>query len=227
VAQARQKLQGVVMARRGGGPVLPTVDLVYPFEGRWLTQNSPGSRVPSHGTSLLATSYAIDFVPVDEAGRTAPFTLRSLLRPEPPERFPGFGRAVLAPAEGTVVAVHDEEPDHGAYRGLPSVGYAVTQRRRLAAGWLGLAGNHVMTETGDGTVVAVCHLRRGSVQVRLGQRVRVGEVLGRCGSSGNSTEPHVHLQAMDHPDPSRASAVAITFDGHLPRNGDVVEARRS
>ncbi|WP_299928016.1 M23 family metallopeptidase [uncultured Nocardioides sp.] len=215
------------MARRGGGPVQPTVDLAYPFEGRWLTQNSPGSRVPSHGTTLLATAYAIDFVPVDEAGRTAPITLGSLLRPEPPERFPGFGRPVLAPVEGAVVAVHDEEPDHGAYRGLPSVRYALTQRRRLAAGWAALAGNHVMIETGDGTVVAVCHLLRGSIGVRPGQRLQVGEELGRCGNSGNSTEPHVHLQAMDGPDPSRASAVAITFDGHLPRNGEVVDARGS
>lgn len=204
--------------------MLPTLDLAYPFEGRWLVRNSPGSRVPSHGTSLLATSYAIDFVPVDEAGRTAPFTLRSLLRPEPPERFPGFGRPVLAPAGGTVVAVHDGEPDHDAHRGLPSVGYAVTQRRRLAAGWLGLAGNHVMVETADGTVVAVCHLRRGSVRVRLGQHVRVREVVGRCGSSGNSTEPHVHLQAMDHTDPSRASAVVVSFGGDQPRNGEVVDA---
>jgi len=103
------------------------VDLAYPFEGRWSTQNSPGSRVPSHGTTLLAAAYAIDFVPVDEAGRTAPITLGSLLRPEPPERFPGFGRPVLAPAEGTVVAVHDEAPDHGAFRGVPSIRYALTQ----------------------------------------------------------------------------------------------------
>ena len=168
----------------------PTLDLAYPFEGRWLTQNSPGSRVPSHGTTRLATAYAIDFVPV----------------------------------EGAVVAVHDEAPDHGAYRGLPSVRYALTQRRRLAAGWAALAGNHVMIETGDGTVVAVCHLQRGSIRVRPGQSLQVGEELGWCGNSGNSTEPHVHLQAMDHPDPSRASAVAIAFDGHLPRNGEVVDA---
>ena len=66
VARAREKQQGVVMVRRGGGPVSPSVDLAYPFEGRWLTQNSPANRVPSHGTTLLATSFAIDFVPVDE-----------------------------------------------------------------------------------------------------------------------------------------------------------------
>ena len=83
--------------------MLPTVDLAYPFEGRWLTQNSPANRVPSHGTTLLATSFAIDFVPVNEAGRTPPITFRSLLRPEPAERFPGFGRPILAPVPGVVV----------------------------------------------------------------------------------------------------------------------------
>ena len=203
---------------------MPAVDLAYPFEGRWLTRNSPADRVPSHGTTLFATSFAIDFVPVDEAGRSAPITLGSLLRPEPPERFPGFGRPVLAPLDGVVAAVHEGEPDHPAFRGLPSVGYALTQHRRAAAGWVGLAGNFVMIEAPGGVVVAVCHLQQGSVVVRQGQGVRSGEALGRCGNSGNSTEPHVHLQAVDRVDVARAGAVPITFGGRLPRNGEVVDA---
>ena len=200
------------------------VNLAYPFRGRWLTQNSPGSRVPSHGTTLFATSFAIDFVPVDHAGRSAPITLGSLLRPEPPERFPGFGRPILAPVDGVVVAMHDAEPDHPSFRGLPSVGYALTQRRRAAAGWVGLAGNHVMVETRDGPVVAVCHLERGSIQVKLGQRVHRGQTLGRCGNSGNSTEPHVHLQAIDRVDVRHASALPISFGGRVPRNGEIIDA---
>jgi hypothetical protein len=204
--------------------MFPSVDLDYPFKGRWLTQNSPANRVPSHGTTLFASSFAIDFIPVNEAGRTAPITVESLLRPEPAERFPGFRRLVLAPVQGVVVDVHDTAPDHHAFRGLPSIGYALTQRRRAAAGWAGLAGNHVMIETHEGPVVAVCHLQHGSVQVELGQDVRIGETLGRCGNSGNSTEPHVHLQAIDRPDVPNAVAVPITFGGRLPRNGEVVEA---
>ena len=202
----------------------PTVDLAYPFEGRWLTQNSPANRVPSHGTTLFATSFAIDFVPVDHGGRTAPITLTALFRPEPPERFPGFGRPIRAPVDGVVVARHDHEPDHPSFRGLPSVGYALTQRRRAAAGWVELAGNHVIVETRDGPVVAVCHLRRGSVEVQVGQRVGRGDTLGSCGNSGNSTEPHVHLQAMDRMDVLDAFAVPITFGGRLPRNGEIVDA---
>jgi hypothetical protein len=199
-----------------------SIDLEYPFTGRWLTRNSPADRVPSHGTTLFATSYAIDFVPVDDAGRTAPVTLGSLVRPEPPERFPGFGRPVLAPVAGVVVAAHDTEVDHAAHRGLPSISYALTQRRRAAAGWVALAGNHVLVESG-GVTVALCHLQQGSVEVRPGRRLRVGDVLGRCGNSGNSTEPHAHVQAIDRRDVEHAGAVPLTLRGSLPRNGEVVD----
>ncbi len=199
-----------------------TIALAYPFTGRWLVGNSPANRVPSHGTSLFATTHAIDFVPVDARRRSAPFTLRALVGTEPPELFFGFGLPILAPVAGTVVAVHDGEPDHDAFRGLSPVGYALTQRGRARQGWAALAGNHVMIEVEAGVVVAVCHLRRGSLMVVTGQHLRAGSPLGRCGNSGNSTEPHVHLQAMTHPDPDRAAGLPISFPDGLPRNGTVV-----
>ncbi|WP_371741984.1 M23 family metallopeptidase [Herbiconiux sp. VKM Ac-2851] len=191
--------------------------------GRWLVQNSPANRVPSHGTVSFASSYAIDFVPVDAQGRTAPVTARTLTRPEPPGRFPGFGRALLSPVHGIVIGAHGVEPDHPAYRGVPSIGYALTQRRRAEAGWVALAGNHVLIENA-GIVIALCHLQQGSLTVRTGQWVQVGDVLGRCGNSGNSTEPHVHVQAVDNRNLDSAKAVQIAFRGTLPRNGQVVTA---
>lgn len=199
-----------------------SLDIAYPFTGCWIARNSPASRVPSHGTRMLASSYAIDFVPASEDGRTAPITLGSLVRPEPADRFPGFGRPILAPLGGVVVAAHGGEPDHPAYRGLPSVGYALTQHRRAAAGWVALAGNHVLIE--HGVVVALCHLRRGSIRVHAGQQVTTGDLLGDCGNSGNSTEPHVHVQAIDDREVERARAVRVTFGGTLPRDGEVVRA---
>lgn len=208
-------------------PLAPgTLDLAYPFRGRWLVQNSPADRVPSHGTTRFASAYAIDFVPVDERGRTARLSLASLLRPEPPERFPGFGRALTAPADGMVVAVHDSEPDHEAFRGIPSIRYALTQQQRAADGWTGLSGNRVIIEVRAGQLVVLCHLRRGSVRVRVGQSVAVGDAIGQCGNSGNSTEPHVHLQGMDSIDPHQATAIPISFHGALPRNREVVEVGR-
>lgn len=202
-----------------------SIDMAYPFTGRWLVQNSPADRVPSHGTALFATSYAIDFVPLGENRRTAPITLGSLLRPEPPEKFPGFGQPILAPVDGIIVAAHHTEADHPAYRGLPSISYALTQHQRAAAGWVALAGNHILIDSG-GVVVALCHLQRGSIAGRPGQHVRVGDVLGRCGNSGNSTEPHLHVQAIDNHNPGQAGAVPLTFEGSLPHNSEIVAMQK-
>lgn len=201
-----------------------TLDLAYPFRGRWLVQNSPADRVPSHGTRLLATAYAIDFVPVDERGRSARLSLASILRPEPPERFPGFGRSLTAPARGVVAALHDGEPDHDAFRGIPSIRYALTQQRRATNGWVALSGNHVIIGLSTGVFVALCHLRHRSIRVSVGQSVAVGDELGQCGNSGNSTEPHVHVQAMSAIDPDLARAIPISFQGRVPRNREVVDS---
>ncbi|WP_121867376.1 M23 family metallopeptidase [Glutamicibacter nicotianae] len=198
------------------------VHLHYPFTGLWLVQNSPADRVPSHGTTLFASSYAIDFVQVDEQGRSAPVTARTWLGTEEPTSFFGFGAPILAPCAGTVIAADDSKPDHRARRGLASVGYALTQRQRLAQGWQALAGNHVMIQTGA-AVVALCHLKQGSLEVGVGDLVALGDPMAACGNSGNSTEPHVHVQAIDRLPVHAAEAVPMLFDGQLPRNGKILE----
>ncbi len=82
------------------------VEISLPFTERWLVQNSPARRVPSHGTDPFGERYAIDFVGVDDRHRTAGTRdRRTLVATEPPERFVAFGRPVLAPGDGTVVHV--------------------------------------------------------------------------------------------------------------------------
>lgn len=163
-----------------------SIDLAYPFAGRWLVQNSPANKVPSHGTRMFATAYAIDFVPVDDRGRTAPVTWASMFRTQVPEAFPGFGRDVLAPIAGVVVAVHDGGEDHGAVRGFPSIAYALTQARRVSSGWAALAGNHVLLETTGGEFVALCHLQRGS---KSGEIRTVSVTSGRSAVAHRPTAP--------------------------------------
>ena len=53
-----------------------------------------------------------------------------------------------------------------------------------------------------------------------GRRVEVGDELGRCGSSGNSTQPHVHVQAMDAPDALAARGLPLVFRGFRERSRD-------
>ncbi len=192
-------------------------------------QNSPADRVPSHGTDAFGSSYAIDLVPVDERGRSAPATWRTLVATEPPEIFVGFGTAILAPVTGTVVITHDGEADHEARRSqLTLIPYLLGQQRRARLGGPGLAGNHVVIAVGDGgPYVLLAHLQRGSVQVSSGDRVQVGSTLGRCGNSGNSTEPHVHLQLSDSTDWPTARGLPFVFDrgdgtSWLPANSEIV-----
>lgn len=199
--------------------------LDLPFHGRWMARNSPARRVPSHGTDLLGTTYAIDFIAVDEHGRSAPATWRTWLSVEPPEAFIGFGRPVLAPIDGTVVAAHDGEEDHEARRSqLALVPYALGQAGRLRAGPDAIAGNHVIIALGpSGPYVALVHLRRGSVRVAVGDAVAAGDPVGECGNSGNSTQPHVHVQAADSLDWSQARGLPIAFRFRRPgRPGEAV-----
>ena len=64
-----------------------------------------------------------------------------------------------------------------------------------------LAGNHIVEDFGDGRYALYAHLIPGSLRVHVGDVVVQGEVLGRLGNSGNSTQPHLHFHVMDGPEP--------------------------
>lgn len=195
-------------------PPVGPVQLALPFRGRWLARNSPARRIPSHGTDLLGERYAIDFIGVDARGHfAAARDWGTFFGTEPVERFVGFGRPILAPASGTVVAAHDGEPDHVARRSqLSLLPYVLGQAARLREGVGAIAGNHVVLELAEGAgFAALVHLRAGSVRVRPGERVQTGQPLAQCGNSGNSTQPHVHVQVMDSADLAVARGVPMVF----------------
>lgn len=151
---------------------------------------------------------------MDHRGRTADRRdWRTLLATEPVERYFSYGRPLLAPADGTVVGVHDGEVDHVGRRSqLSLVPYALGQRARLRDGVAAIAGNHLIIELRrSGTFVALVHLRAASIRVAVGDVVSTGQQVADCGNSGNSTQPHVHVQVMDSSDLSEAQGVPITF----------------
>lgn len=114
------------------------------------------------------------------------------------------GVDVLAPADGTVRAVRDGMPDIAAN---DPAAPALAGRD---------CGNGVVIDHADGWQTQLCHLARGSVAVRPGERVAAGQPVGRIGLSGRTEFPHVHLTvrrdgaAIDpfHPDPEAACGTA-------------------
>lgn len=88
---------------------------------------------------------------------------------------------VRAPAAGRVVGVRDGMPDIP----IDAPGAPALDGRDC--------GNGVRIDHGDGWVSQLCHLRRGSVRVRPGDRLAAGDALGLVGLSGKTNFPHLHV----------------------------------
>jgi peptidase M23-like protein len=77
-----------------------------------------------------------------------------------------------------------------------------------------------------GPFVLLAHLRRGSVEVAAGDRVQAGDLVAACGNSGNSTQPHLHIQATDSTEWDRARGLPIAFLADhapaIPREFEIV-----
>ena len=198
------------------------VAVAAPVAGRWVAMNSPATKVPSHGTHAYGQSYAIDIVAEPKPRSRAafawvwPIVRRNL-------DFPGFGEPLLAVADATVVRVADGKRDHLSRNSLLGVAYVLVVEGpvRDMAGAGRLLGNHVILDLENGVYALYAHAQRGSIAVRQGDRVRAGQPIARCGNSGNSTEPHVHFQLMDHPDPDVATGLPFRWHGvEVPANGE-------
>lgn len=176
----------------------------------------------------MGTTFAIDFVAVDARRRSAAWNWRAAVSTELPEAFIGFGALILAPCSGRVVIAHDGEPDHEARRSqLTLLPYLLGQARRARGGRPALAGNHVViTIDPEGPFILLAHLRHGSVTVTVGDHVQQGDAIGACGNSGNSTQPHLHIQATDSTTGDQARGLPIAFTAKdtptLPGESEIV-----
>ncbi len=236
-ALAAVVLSGVAVLMLGVPMLLARLDsplrpraIEPPARGRWIAVNSPASGVPSHGTNGYGQTYGFDLV-FDPPGGGRPASRG--LGFDAPERFPAFGQPVLAPAAGVVVAVRSRGRDHRCRARWPAYAYLCGEGLvRELLGVRFVVGNHVVIDCADGTYALCGHLQRGSVAVAIGDRVRAADVIARCGNSGNSSEPHIHVQVMDHPKPLYAAGVPIVLPSlatedrpsGVPANGEHLDA---
>ncbi|WP_067439841.1 M23 family metallopeptidase [Nocardioides jensenii] len=204
-----------------GDPIV----VASPVRGRWMAMNSPATKVPSHGIRSYGQAFAIDLVhePHDGPARPQFGTGPGM---SSPRGYPAFGQPVRAMIGGTVVRVRDRQRDHLTRTRWWAVAFMMLEGVfRELRGSSGVVGNHVVIDRGDGVYALVAHLRRGSAGVRVGDRVAVGDPIGACGNSGNTSEPHVHAQLMDRARASVARGVPMAFaDVELEGGGGKVSA---
>jgi hypothetical protein len=192
--------------------------IAAPIQGRCVALNGPATKVPSHGMHAFAQTYAIDLLHDPAPGVRPTFGGRRAMRA--PREYPSFGQPVHAPADGTVVRAIDGARDHRCRSNLLGYAYMIVEGFVLQLrGTRGLMGNHLVLRLDDGTHVALAHLQRGSIRVHIGDEVTAGQIVAAVGNSGNTSEPHVHLQLMDHEHPMVAVGLPFVFTDVVANDG--------
>ena len=188
------------------------VTIQAPFEGEWHVPSAGKSSLATHHWTPLADQhYAVDFF-IERDGQTYDGDADELAS------YYCWDQPMLAPAAGTVVAAEDRYPDQpiGSQDGDNP------------------AGNTVVIEFGTDLYVQLSHLRSGSVTVEVGDQVEAGDLIGTCGNSGFSLEPHLHMQVQDTPQSNNnysrgdGESLPFRFDNiiHI-RDGDETDDQTS
>jgi hypothetical protein len=178
-----------------------------PLRGQWIAGDSANNLPDAahrravlidNGQAWLAQRFAIDWMKIETVNGTA----TTFKGPEDKnESYFCYGQPIYSVAAGKVVDMSD-----GLAENVPHSGkYAVDIDFNNAA------GNHVVVEIAPHRYVLYAHMRPGTVQVKTGDRVRVGQLLGHVGNSGSSVEPHVHIHIDDQPSFLAGNGVPYAF----------------
>lgn len=139
-----------------------------PFFGQWKVSQGFNGQY----THKNEWRYAWDFVSIDEQGKE--YQKEGLS----PEDYYCYDLPVTAPLDGEVVKIVDKILDN-------PIGEV-----NIDKNW----GNTIVIKHSEDFYSAISHLKEGSFKVKVGDKVKKGTVLAKCGNSGRSPYPHIHFQ---------------------------------
>jgi hypothetical protein len=161
-----------------------------PVEGaNWIADDGPSNGEDNHhrrgvvivdGQAVDSRRYAIDWKQVVNAASFSD-------DPRDVHSYYSYGKSVVAVADGRVLAARDGLPDN-----VPGHGDAFHPAVPISLETV--AGNTITLDLGGGQFAYYMHLQSGSLRVKVGDRVRRGQVLARVGASGDAREPHLHFE---------------------------------
>jgi len=201
---------------------IPPIRIGPPLRGgRWMAVEGPGDHRSHHWGGLTAIDgaltipqrFAIDWFGLDEANHSLPKQHDSLAATVDGD-WAGFGREVLAVADGVVVDARDGAPDGKPLAPQPEPD-DLTART--------LYGDFVVLQIGPNLFAHYAHLRAGSVAVRPGERIRRGAVIGRVGQTGAAGAPHLHFHVSDKPTFERSEGAPFVIDAFLLHGRGTIE----
>ncbi len=169
-----------------------------PFNGEWFVSQAFDGEI----THKEDWRYAFDFVIIDENGKTFDRSGLNL------ENYHCYNLPVLAPFKGKIVKVLDGIDDN-------EIG-----KVNIKQNW----GNTVVIDHGQGLYSAISHLKKSSIKVKEGDTIEKGDIIGHCGNSGRSPEPHIHFQFQKN-DKVGAATIKFPFGHYIVNNGNCLELK--
>ncbi len=182
-------------------------NLLLPFSGSWVVWQG----VDGQWTHQGLWRYAFDFFIQDETGCSYSGNGLNL------SDYYAFNKPIFSPVRGWMVRVINHLPDC-AIGNVDQVN-----------NW----GNCVVIYDDRGFYVEISHFAQNSIVIKQGERIERGTLIGRCGNSGYSPQPHIHIQAQLTPDLGAAtipfSFVNVRVDGqfypeYTPTQSSIVES---
>ena len=195
-----------------------------PVEGaNWIADDGPSNAEDNHhrrgvvvldGQAVDSRRYAIDWKQVKD-GASFSGDAKDV------RSHYSYGKPVLAVAEGRVITARDGMPDN-----IPGHGDAFHPAVPITLETI--SGNTITLDLGGGQFAYYLHLQPGSLQVKAGDRVRRGQVLGRIGCSGDAREPHLHFEVTTSPKLVAGEGVPYLIDQYrtMSASGGQMELRK-
>jgi murein DD-endopeptidase MepM/ murein hydrolase activator NlpD len=213
--------------------LLSQTAFALPLEGTWY--DGAGPSLHSHHRWAVPQEFAHDFMRIGANSLSYGGEGKSFAD------YYAYGQPVLAAADGQVVAVLDGEPEDVALlqqAGEPHETYVQRiverQNQQLSRGARGIVGNHIVIRHGE-EYSLYAHLKPGSVRVKPEDTVTRGQQIAAVGSSGSSTEPHLHFHVCDGPDVMACAGIPAKFENvevygaltlRQPQSGDFLRNRK-
>jgi hypothetical protein len=198
----------------------------FPLKGMWF--NASGASLHTHHRWTPMEEFGYDFILLDGNGSRVKGDAMQFTN------YLAYGQPVLAAAEGKVVFVVEDQVEDPA--GMQQPGETIEayferlqqiQFERIAKGPPGVGGNQVIIDHGNGEFSFYGHLKPGSVSVKVGDAVERGAQIGAVGSSGNSTEPHLHFHVCNSADPLMCAGIPVQWDRPFSPLPDLPRAAQS
>ncbi len=211
-----QLVEGMRVAVRNGAPFV----IGSPLRGRWIAanglSNDTGHRRSIYaidGQAQIAQRFATDWVKLGDDGLVARGGDLSQNA-----NYYGYGAEALAVADAVVVGVKD-----GIAENVPQ-----TKARAVPITLETIAGNYVLLDIGGGHFALYAHLQPQSLKVKVGDKVKLGQVLGLVGNSGNSDLPHLHFHLVNAASPLDAEGVpyvlkSFSLQGIVKSNAEIAK----